>query len=399
MTTNPYFNANGLRTLTLTEIRENMREATEAHSDLGAVVSTGADSIYGMHLDVAAAAIEDCYRLIDDIWASMDPDQAEGVAQDNLNRLRGAVRNPARYSTVTLTLSGTPATVIAAGKISEIPNGGARWIHDAAATIGGGGTVDVLATAEDSGPVVAAPGAITGIVTAVTGWTGVTNAAAAELGEDDETNADYRLRSEGTALGTTTEEGIYTRISELDDVDAVVVLSNRSNVVDSNGTNPHAMWIVIYPNTADQTAIAEAIWGDAGACAGIEMRGAVTKTVTDINGEVETIAWDWATAADVHCYVGVTKDSDYPTDGDDLIEALVIAYFATLGVGDDVYPAQIAGAVIKGVGDLAGVPGIMTIVVGVKVGSSAGAGDTAPIDLVINQYADLDETDVIVVSA
>lgn len=402
MATTPYFNSNGLRVLTLPEVRDNMRESTESHSDLGAEASTGSNSLYGMFLDVVAAGIHDCYELVNDVWAGFDPDQAEGVAQDAVNRLRGAVRNPERYSTVELTLTATGACTVPAGSTVAIPNGGERFITDTAVVFGGAGSDTVQATAENPGPVEAAAGAITSIVTGVSGWSAVTNAAAIdadEMGEDVETSTDYRLRSEDTALGSTTEEAVYTRISELDDVDAVVVLSNRDPLeTDSDGIDPGEAWIIVHPSTADADGIAEAIWGTAGVGFGMGMKGSQTATVEDASGETETIAWDWATAADVHAYVGVTTDSDYPATGDDLIEAIIIEYFATLGVGDDVYPAQIAGAVIKGVGDLAAVPGIKTIVVGVKLGSTAGAGDTSPLDLDINEYPDLDETDVVVVS-
>jgi hypothetical protein len=188
------------------------------------------------------------YDLLGDIVASMDPDSAEGVAQDNLNRLRGAVRNPARFSTAGVTLSGTPATSITAGSIVGIGSDGEQWAIDTTVVIGGGGSVAGTVTAVNSGPIEAAIGAINTIITGIAGWTGVTNAAEATLGEDVETDTDYRNRSEGTSTGTTTEEAIYTRLSEQDDIDAVVVISNRTDATDANGIPPHGFWAVIYPN-------------------------------------------------------------------------------------------------------------------------------------------------------
>ncbi len=384
--TNPTFDANGLRTLTLAEIQTNMRDNVVAASDLGPEVSTGAHTLAGMVLDSAAIEIEQLYRLVDDIWAGLDSDQAEGVAQDNINRLRGVIRNPARFSTATVTCGGTASTAIPQGSIVSIGTDGERWLTDQDATIGGGGTVDVGVTAENSGPIVAAIGAINTIQTAISGWNTVTNAAAAEPGELVESDADYRTRSEGASTGSTTEEAIFTRLSELDDVDAVVVVSNRDEDPDSYGTPGHTMWIVIYPNTADQQDIAETIWGEAGAPAGIGMRGAVTATVTDDSGYQQQIRWDWATAVDVWISIVGTKDDDYPIDGDDLIRDAVTAYFATVRVGADVNPAPVESACVVAV------PGIVTIEARMKVGGAPGAGDLGPIVIDIDEYADLNAT-------
>jgi uncharacterized phage protein gp47/JayE len=389
MATVPTFDASGLRTLTLEEINENLDESVESSGDLGPEVSTGDHTIAGMILKAAAIEIEPLYRLLDDIWAAMDPDAAEGVQQDNVNRLRGAVRNPARFSTAVVTCGGTPATVIPAGSYSQIPNGGERWEHDVDATIPGGGSIDVAVTAENSGPIQAAPAAISEIGTAISGWNTVTNAAAAVPGEDIESDADYRIRSEDATTGSTTEGAIYTRLSEQDDIDAVVSTSNRGAEVDANGTPGHTAWIVIYPSTADQQNIAEVIWGEAGAAGGLGFRGAVTATVTDANGIEQQIAWDWATAIDVWISVVGTKNSDYPAGGDDLVKAAIIDYFATVRVGADVDPAPIEGAVTTG---LLKVPGIVSLDALMKVGGAPGGGDVNPLTIEINEYALLNAT-------
>jgi hypothetical protein len=386
MATLPSYGANGLRILTLDEINANLRESVFNASALGPEVSTGDHTILGMHLDANAIELSTAYELLDDIVAAMDPDSSEGVQQDNLNRLRGAIRNPARFSTATVTCTGTPATSITAGSIVGIGSDGEQWAVDATVVIGGGGTVAAAVTAVNSGPIEAAIGAINTIITGIAGWTSVTNAAEATLGEDVETDTDYRNRSENTGTGTTTEEAIYTRLSELDDVDAVVVISNRTDATDANGIPPHGFWSVIYPNTANQQDIAEAIWGTAGAPAGIEMKGAITATVTDSNGYQQQIKWDWATAVDVWVSVVGTKDSDYPAGGDQLVEDAIVAHFATVDVGADVNPLPIEAAVANAV------PGITILEARMKIGSAPGPSDTSPLTIAINEYADLNAT-------
>lgn len=381
----PTFDASGYQGLTLDQILENLRESVSSSPELGPTVSTGNHTILGMHLEANAIELSYLYDLLGDIVASGDPDSAEGVQLDNLNRLRGAIRNPARNSTAIVSCGGVNGTNIPALSIVRIGLDGERWLTNSAITIAGGST-DVAVTAENTGPIEAAIGAIDTIVTAITGWNTVTNAAEAVLGEDVETDSDYRTRSEDTSTGTTTEESIYTRLSEQDDIDAVSVVSNRTNSTDVYGTPAHTAWIVIYPNTADQTNIAETIWGEAGVAAGIGMRGSQTATVTDENGYTQQIQWDWASAVDVWISVVGTKDADYPAGGDTLVADAITDYFATVRVGADVYPAPISAAVVDAV------PGIKTLEVRMKIGGAPGPGDTSPLTIAINEYADLNAT-------
>jgi uncharacterized phage protein gp47/JayE len=383
----PAFDANGYTGLSLDEILENLKESTYNASDLGPTVSTGTHTAYGMHLEANAIEISYLYDLLGDIVASGDIDSAEGVQQDNLNRMRGAVRNPARNSTAIVSCGGVNGTIIAAGSLVAIGGDGERWTTNVQVTIPVGLTVDVAVTAENTGAIEAAIGAINTIVTTTAGWNTVTNAAVAVLGEDVESDADYRLRSEDTGTGTTTEEAIFTRLSELDDVDAVVVTSNRTDTTDALGTLPHQMWIVLYPSTADQQTIAETIWGAAGAPAGINMRGAVTATVTDSNGVQQQIRWDWATSVDTWISVVGTKDSDYPAGGDNLVKQAIEDYFATVRVGANVNPAPIENAVTTAV------PGIVSLDAYMKIGGAPTIPtDTGPLTIAVNQYALLNGT-------
>ena len=80
------------------------------------------------------------------------------------------------YSTVVLTCSGTPATIITAG--SQVSNtAGFVFENLSPGTIDGGGTVDIVFTSVTSGAVTCPPGTATTIVTPIVGWASVTNAA------------------------------------------------------------------------------------------------------------------------------------------------------------------------------------------------------------------------------
>jgi hypothetical protein len=213
----PAFDADGYTGLSLTEVLENLKENVFNASALGPEVSTGDHTVLGMHLEANAIELSCLYDLLGDIVASGDIDSSEGVQQDNLNRQRGAVRNDPRNSTAIVSCGGVNGTTIAVGSLVSIGSDGERWLTNVEIEIAGGST-DVAVTAENTGAIEAAIGAINTIVTTTTGWNTVTNAADAEEGEAVESDADYRLRSEDTGTGTTTAEALFTRLSELDDV-------------------------------------------------------------------------------------------------------------------------------------------------------------------------------------
>lgn len=92
-------------------------------------------------------------------------------------------KDPAERSTATLTLSGTPGTIVPAGSLIKHNLSGAEFQTVAPATIGGGGSVDVGAESILYDAISANIGTLTVIQTPVAGWASVTNAAAAVLGK------------------------------------------------------------------------------------------------------------------------------------------------------------------------------------------------------------------------
>jgi hypothetical protein len=391
----PSFGPDGLVILTTDQLRDNLRARTEAAGDLGPEVSTGLDNLYGILIDITAAELGELYELVQAVYDDMVFDNAEGVPLQNLGGLRGTKINPARASVAPVELSGTSGTPIPKGSKVAIPQGGAQWATDEDVTIGGGGTVDTTVTCTETGPVQAAEDAISVIIDSVSGWTGVTNTAAAEPGEDIETDADYRVRTDTATSGSTTDGAIFTRLSELDYINAAVVVSNRTDETDSDGIPPHTLWIVLDPIISDpdkQLEIAETIWGPAGVPPGIGMRGAITATATDVNGYENTIAWDWRTVLDVYPRVNYLKDASFPADGVALIRAALLAWGSTLQVNQDLNPAAADKAICTAV------PGITWIATSFRVGASPTYPTyNVPLVTAINELGVLNDDEVTVV--
>jgi uncharacterized phage protein gp47/JayE len=329
----------------LTEIRDAF-EARLTALGLPADVDWDRDVFLGQITAVMATVLGDVSEATQSLYDAFTVDNAEGVALDNLCLIVGVTRLAATASTVTLTLSGTPGTLIPAG--STVEGGGdddaARWTTDADAVIGGGGTITVSATCTETGATVALIGAIDTIVTPVSGWTGVSNAAAASAGRDRETDAALRSRRQASLQisGGASANALRASLLTLDAVEAAVVVENDTDaVVVSGGLTlaPHSVAVVVYPDTltsAEADEVAEVIYGHVPP--GIYLNGAdEVKTVTDLGGGSQTVRFDYATALAVTVAVVTSRDTGYEVaDVDDAIVDLIADYFASLGGGDAV---------------------------------------------------------------
>lgn len=202
------------------------------------------------------------WEAVEAAISSMDPDKAEGAAQDAVAAITGSIREKARASVVTAVFTGTPGTVLDAGRIASVTGTGSRFVSLLAATIvalsaratstayivgqrihsngnawqciGAGtssgsatplvvptvapwtvtdgtvtwlwlglgtGAVDVSMASESTGAIVAAATTLREIETPVTGWDGVCNVVDAVLGRDLEGTADFGERRERELVG------------------------------------------------------------------------------------------------------------------------------------------------------------------------------------------------------
>jgi len=158
-------------------------------------------------------------------------------------------------------------------------------------------------------------------------------------------------------------------------IDSVVIIENVELTTDAGDRPGKSFEAFVYErgllNTRDQE-VAEAIFE--AKPAGIETYGDVSKTVTDSQGFSHTIKFSRPTEVDIWLILDLTTTSEYPTDGDNQVKALMVEWGNGLGVGQDiiVYPDLVA--------QLATIPGITDV--GVKIGLSdpPTLDDNIPID-------------------
>jgi uncharacterized phage protein gp47/JayE len=320
------------------------REAIAAEltaAGVTAEIDWSADVVLGSITSVVAACLGRLGETAQAVYDARSPNNATGAQQDDLCTIVGVSRLDATYSTAAVTLTGTSGTVIPAGAVVSGggPDGLARWTLDASVTLASG-TGSGTVTAQDVGAIVAAIGEIDAITTPVSGWTAVTNAAAAVTGRDIETDAALRLRRQQAlrVAGTGSAAAMRSGLIALDFIEAAIVVENTLDVaatVSGVTLEPRSVGVILWPSsltTAQREAVAAVIYRRLPV--GIETNGAQSATVTGADGRSKTVRWAYASTLTVNVAATLVLASGYAIgDVDDLVEDAVTAYFLTATVG------------------------------------------------------------------
>ena len=293
-------------------------------------------SLLFAELDEAVVALGNGYSL----------DRAAGVAQDDQSTLLNVTRRRATQSTVTVTMSGVPGTVIPAGaRVSTAAND--AFASLAMATIGVAGNVDVAMASVESGAIAAAAASLTTIVDVIAGWESVTNAAAATLGATEETQAEFRLRyrRHTSRNAQTYIQAIESRLLDGPGVVDVLVRDNSTDAsVTEQGQDIAAGSIYCVVDGGTDADVGEAIFR--AKTPGIPTVGGTTETVTqtDASGaSVGTIDINFDRLVEVPITVSftITPGSNFPSDGIQQINDGLVAYIARQGISDPVDSTRI----------------------------------------------------------
>ena len=239
-------------------------------------------------LSVLAKALDDTSALVLAAYNARNPAYARGQALDLLLPQYGLTRRGATCSEVELTLGGTAGTVIPAGSVvADTYN--QLWQTEEAVAIASGGSATVTAVSVEPGSVYAGAGMISSIVSAVSGWSTVTNATAAVMGSPEETDAEVRSRIRTALSGQAVliPDGLREALAAVQYVQKVKVLENSGGTTDANGIPAHSIAVVIQGGTNE--AIAQTIYRKKAPSIGTA--GTTSVQVTDEQGEPHTISF------------------------------------------------------------------------------------------------------------
>lgn len=279
-------------------------------------------------VQVPLDAVGTAWEALQLVWEQFDPSKAVGPSLSGLVQLNGITRQDAAPSTVTLSLAGTPGTLVPAGSVASDANNVNQWATVEDKQIGIGGTASVDAKCTVFGPVSADANTINNIVTTVPGWLSVNNPIAAQPGRDIETDDELRQRRRRSTLAPAAGpvESIYANLADLPGVSYARVRQNNTLSVDSNGIPPKSVAAVVVGGEDED--IAYTLLARTGVTS--EWFGSSSLTLFDQQNEPYVVKWTRPTPLPI--YIDLTIDvyntSVFPADGLQQIKDAIIAYAA-----------------------------------------------------------------------
>lgn len=338
----------------------------------GSSISTDEKELLGHLLRQVAYQSDTANEKIQEIYDALSIANNSGVPLDNILELIDMERQSAVYSTATLTCTMSKAGTIPAGSLVKTA-ANVYFKTDEDLVFVGAGSDTVGGTCTEYGPYNAAIGEINTIVTTVSGWTAVTNAAAATPGRLRETDAEFKARH--TIAVATSGERDSASIAE-----AVGNVSGVSAVLVDDESYPVATYVI----GGDDDEVAAAI--DGTLTVGIETAGTTAIDVySGLTMQTRTINFTRSVDLDIYIDLEIQITALFPADGDDQIKDALKALFDGKNIDDDVIYLQLPGAVYT-------VPGC--IISALTVGTAPAPIGTTNITVSKLQRAVLDTANV-----
>lgn len=262
-------------------------------------------------------------------YNSKDPDKARDLELDIIGALTGSIRAQGTASTVTLRLTGVPATFIEKGSLVGANANDIVWSLDADVTLPPAGIIDTSFTATTRGPNQADVGTLTRIITTTGGWQESTNLTVAVAGTAPETNGQFRLRRARSvsAPGSNQVDSLTGSLFGVDNVRRVRVYENDTASTDANGLPQHSTASVVDGGSDDDIALAIYLKKNPGHT----LHPAGTPVVVNVSSpdfpqNNKDITFSRPIYIDVTVVVSVVDDGTLPANADELIEAAILEY-------------------------------------------------------------------------
>ena len=401
----PYVDDDGLHLPTYNDILE--KRIDDAKAIFGEDIYLANDSPDYQMLANESLLLYETMQAIQYAYNQMSPVTAVGVGLSSLVQLNGLTRQAASYSTCDVTLTGTSAATITNGKVQD--EAGNLWalptpitLQAAGSPVGSTYELTVTATCETAGAVIALAGDINVIVTPTAGWTSVTNASAATVGQDAETDAELRTRQAvSVALPSQTMlAGTLAAIAALDNVTRYAIYENPTNStsvsdpdVPFEGAPEHSITCVVEGGEIQD--IAEAIYYNRGL--GCYTNGDIETTIDDIEyGTSTVIRFYRPVEVPVYIKIELHQLTGYLMDTDDDIKEAIAEYINNLGIGDTLAISSVNYAALSIMVDqLRPTFSIYSI----SLGESPSPIGTSDLTLDYNEVftSDVDDIDIVVV--
>jgi uncharacterized phage protein gp47/JayE len=336
---------------------------------------------------ILALAQNDTNQTTIATYQNFAPSYAQGTGLSSLVGINGLQREAATYSTAQITVGGQVGTVIAAGVVQDA--NGNLWSLPTSVTIPNSGSIIVTATCQTSGAVAAAPGTISQIYNPQLGWQTATNASAATVGVNGETDAALRQRqASSTAIAAVSPlEAILANVGNVPGVTRYAIEENQTSVTDANGVPSHSISVIV--EGGDISAVAQAI--EQTKSPGTGTYGSTSVVVEDPAGLPITI--NFFELANISIYVAVTINplSGYVSSTGAALIAAIVNFINSLAIGEKAYYFWILAAAQNSLGPSLNETFVITAF---YIGTSPSPSGVADIPIAFNQAAACATADV-----
>lgn len=295
-----------------------------------------------------AAIIGDKNDQITHIANQVNPDYADGAFQDAIGRIYFLERKAATNTTVTCQCVGEEGVYIHPGARAQDTSGNLYFCQDGG-YIESSGTIDLVFTAQDSGPIPCPAGTLTIIYQTIPGWDTITNADAGAPGTDVEGRAEFEARRQASVAMNAhgSAAAIYGAVFNVDGVSDCYVTENvTSSTITAGATSyslvAHSVYVAAVGGDDDE--VAQAIWTKKDM--GCSMNGNTTVTVYDDTytdpKPSYSIKFHRPSSLPIRFAVSIVNKSTLPSNISALIKDAIISAFSG---GDGGERARIAGTI------------------------------------------------------
>lgn len=311
---------------------------------------------------IIASKIAEMWEAMEIVYNASNPNAAEGLLLRSIAAITGTTFREATKTLAVATVNLNAGVTLPAGSLAN-KTGYPAELYQSLTAVTNSTAFPANFSVEfeciKPGPFELLAGQLTTIAVPYVGWNSITNAADAEKGLADETDAELRVRrvKELAGAGGGTVDGIRADVIKVKDVlDVGVEENNTDSVVD--GMSPHSIRVSIWDGlvpSADDTEIATAIFQSKGA--GINTNGGIVESVLDGQGNSHVVRFQRLTQRAIHVALTVTYDPsvfNFPAGVQLVKDAILLKAAARQSRGRDVIAEQYKAAVIaiQGVEDV-----------------------------------------------
>lgn len=294
--------------------------------------------------DPIITGLADLHELLAAVVDGTDEARAQGLQLDAIGRLRGTFRDPGAASVGTLRITGDAGTTVPSGYECQSSTTDVVFVTTAAVTLPDTGApdgtevADVAIESRDLGAFAALADTITVPISVVGGVVSITNPDAVTPGRAAQTDPEYRNAQRASLVpdGLGTIGGIFDSVSAVENVQAVRVINNNTDVADPDGVPPKHVRVVVFPTLTsddDKQAVAVALANNqTGVLAwdGSEVFDVTTRGGIDIQ-----VRYQFATPRNIVFSVALTTTTDFPSNGVDLVREQVLKWFGGAPIGPE----------------------------------------------------------------